>query len=225
MIAEAADGSEPDRRGPEVSAATRRCGRRRGARRPVHDRRLAGRDRPLRLTELHRNPPASVPPPRGRRRRGSGCAGSPRTGSRRAVPCDPRRPVGDESPACQQLLRPYDDAVVRRIDLEHVGRFAQGDAEPPPLPDREPERAVVLAEDLAAGSTTSPPGARCQGSRSARTRPRRRSARSTAPASRASTATGRAEPLGMRPRPALRHAGPRDEHRAASWPCPSMWSM
>ena len=189
------------------------------------DRRLTGRDRPLRLTELHTEPTwrrfhhrgdvvAAVADAHARLER--------EVGGR--SPGDPRRPVGDESPACQQLLRPYDDAVVRRIDLEHVGRFAQGDAEPPPLPDREPERAVVLAEDPAVGVDHLAPGCTSAGACDRTNPPASPLGAKHSSCESGFIATGRPNRsacarvwrFGMPP------TGNNDR---ASWPCPSMWSM
>src|SRR5881396_65149 len=61
--------------------------------------------------------------------------GLERTLGRRTVR-DPAHPVGHETPLREQLVRADHDTVLRRIDLEHVHRSADRDAEPATLPDR-----------------------------------------------------------------------------------------
>ena len=68
----------------------------------------------------------------------------------------PRDAIGDRARPRQQLPRPDDHPVRRRVDLEHVGGLGARDAETTPLPDRERRRtpvprqhASVRVDDLA----------------------------------------------------------------------------
>ena len=68
---------------------------------------------------------------------------------RRGLARHPREPIGHQTAASEQLLRPHNHLVPHGIDVQHVVRLTGGDTETAPLPDRVPERPAMVSQDAA----------------------------------------------------------------------------